>query len=369
MESKALIFIPDISGYTKFVNETETRHSKHIITELLEVIINANILKLQISEIEGDAVLFFLKGKPPKLTELLSQVKKMFLAFHTQVKIIERDNICQCGACRTAVNLTLKFITHYGTIEEITVQNFQKIMGSDVILTHRLLKNNIDEKEYFLITQNYFGTPNIPNTEIDPWVKFKDNSEKYEEFDIVQTRYTSLEEIRKEIPKPHGNAERSFHFTKPDFSIYIKAPMFLIYEILIDVNEKRNIGSEVKEITSDSKINRINATHKCVFEDFEIDFVTKSSEFNDKEIYFAEEGQMSKGTAFINIFKLEGENTRTKVSVKILPTKFTGKLPFFQKLISGMLSRLMIFKIRKATEESGKLFKDYCEKVALDRAS
>lgn len=30
---QTLLFIPDISGFTKFVNETEISHSEHIITE------------------------------------------------------------------------------------------------------------------------------------------------------------------------------------------------------------------------------------------------------------------------------------------------------------------------------------------------
>ncbi len=145
MESQALIFIPDISGYTKFITETETKHAKHIIIELLEVVIKADKLKMHVSEIEGDAVLFYRKGDPPKLSELISQAKKMFLDFHTHLKIIQRDNVCQCGACRSAVKLTLKFVSHYGSLEEVTIQNFSKIMGSDVILAHRLLKNSIDD--------------------------------------------------------------------------------------------------------------------------------------------------------------------------------------------------------------------------------
>ena len=31
-----LFFIPDISGYTKFISETEISHSQHIIQNLLE---------------------------------------------------------------------------------------------------------------------------------------------------------------------------------------------------------------------------------------------------------------------------------------------------------------------------------------------
>jgi hypothetical protein len=42
MENKGLIFIPDISSFTRFVNEMEIGHSRTIIQELLEILINAN---------------------------------------------------------------------------------------------------------------------------------------------------------------------------------------------------------------------------------------------------------------------------------------------------------------------------------------
>ena len=65
MAEQSLIFIPDISGFTKFVTETEITHSQHIISELINAIIIENSLNLKISEIEGDAVLFYRIGKPP----------------------------------------------------------------------------------------------------------------------------------------------------------------------------------------------------------------------------------------------------------------------------------------------------------------
>ena len=59
---QALLFIPDISGFTNFVSNTEVNHSKHIIKELLELLIKKNALNLKLAEIEGDA-LFFYKEK------------------------------------------------------------------------------------------------------------------------------------------------------------------------------------------------------------------------------------------------------------------------------------------------------------------
>ena len=70
MADNGLLFIPDISGFTKFVNETEIEHSRIIIEELLENIINSNKLGLHISEVEGDAILFYRFGDSPSIEEI-----------------------------------------------------------------------------------------------------------------------------------------------------------------------------------------------------------------------------------------------------------------------------------------------------------
>ena len=65
----SLLFIPDISGFTKFVNNTAAEHGRHIIAELLDLIIESNELSLTVSELEGDAV--FGSAQPLKLLVLL----------------------------------------------------------------------------------------------------------------------------------------------------------------------------------------------------------------------------------------------------------------------------------------------------------
>jgi hypothetical protein len=49
--ANTLIFIPDISGFTRFVNETEINHAKHIIEELLEVLIDSDEYSLFSNEL------------------------------------------------------------------------------------------------------------------------------------------------------------------------------------------------------------------------------------------------------------------------------------------------------------------------------
>ena len=42
MADSATILIPDISGYTEFLTQTELVHSSHIVNELFEAILAAN---------------------------------------------------------------------------------------------------------------------------------------------------------------------------------------------------------------------------------------------------------------------------------------------------------------------------------------
>lgn len=81
MENKGLLFIPDISGFTRFVNETEIGHTRLIIQELLETLINANQLGLDVSEIEGDAILFYKFGPPRNLLNCTNRLRKCFVHF------------------------------------------------------------------------------------------------------------------------------------------------------------------------------------------------------------------------------------------------------------------------------------------------
>jgi hypothetical protein len=160
MDNRGLLFIPDISGFTRFVSESEIEHSRFIIQELLEVLINANHIGLQVSEIEGDAILFYKFGEAPALPELYQQVEDMFCAFHRRLIAYDRRRYCQCAACSAAIQLTLKVVTHYGEFTGYQVQQFSKLIGKDVIVAHQLLKNDISKHEYWLVTDNL-----LPNQE------------------------------------------------------------------------------------------------------------------------------------------------------------------------------------------------------------
>lgn len=151
----AVIFIPDISGFSKFVNDIEILHGQEITAELLEEIINSDDLDFEVSEIEGDAILYYKIGDPISIEEIYLQSVKTLQKFHQKKAEVQKKRICQCNACSSVDRLSLKFILHFGDILLINVRQFKKLYGKGVILAHRLLKNNLSELEYILFTKDY----------------------------------------------------------------------------------------------------------------------------------------------------------------------------------------------------------------------
>ncbi len=195
--TQGLVFIPDISGFTRFVNETEINHSRVIIQELLELLINANKIGLEVSEIEGDAILFYRYGDIPDVQELYQQVENMFREFHSYLAGYDTHRFCQCKACMSAVHLSLKVITHYGEFTEYNVKNFNKLIGKDIIVAHQLLKNDIEQHEYWLLTQNLTtGKHLVPLTN---WMQWNHSIKKVDDGEIA-FHYTQLSELREELP-------------------------------------------------------------------------------------------------------------------------------------------------------------------------
>lgn len=196
MKQSGLIFIPDISGFTQFVNSVELKHSQHIIGELLEIILDANQMGLNVSEVEGDAILFYKLGESPNLEETYRQVEKMFLSFHKHLELYESQRTCHCNAYISAIHLSLKIITHYGEFTEFRIKDFLKLIGKDVIIAHQLLKNDIPQHEYWLITNGLSGGKSPE--EFTPWIKWDSGTKQVHENEI-SFHFAQLDYLKKKI--------------------------------------------------------------------------------------------------------------------------------------------------------------------------
>ena len=264
----ALIFIPDISGFTRFVTETEIDHARHIIEELLEILIDANKTGLEVSEIEGDAILFYRFGKAPESKELLDQVREMFNRFHTHLKNYETHRVCNCGACCTAHTLAIKFIAHYGDVAINTIRQYKKLFGKEVIVAHRLLKNDIDSREYSLFTQNLLeASPSWASLAGYSWSEVNQGEEAYDSGRIA-FHYISLEPLLSQVPPPMNEdyniqGKRSMVL---ETQFIIEAPFELVFNVIADVPWRSKWLPDVLEEFTDinSALTQSGQTHKCI---------------------------------------------------------------------------------------------------------
>ncbi|GAA5091351.1 DUF2652 domain-containing protein [Microbacterium yannicii] len=159
---RTALLIADIGGYTEYMgsHRMTLAHAEVNTARMLESIVRA-AHGFQLVEIEGDAAFLSRRAdaRDPDttLTDILRLAVMMHRAFH-----LERDyvvqNLCPCGGCRQARNLTLKFVAHVGDVAIQRIGGRSKLVGIDVILVHRLLKNSVGIPEYVLLTEELCRT-------------------------------------------------------------------------------------------------------------------------------------------------------------------------------------------------------------------
>ena len=152
-KEKTLICIPDISGFTRFMSEFDFDLASKVVPSLLNKIIYANEIGLKISEIEGDAVLFYKNGEIPSFEDLIQQCKYFYKEFYKQLEQLKVEYSNKEVAEKIPEVLGLKIIIHLGKdIGLVKIGNHIKMLGEDVIKAHKFLKNNVDSDEYILLS-------------------------------------------------------------------------------------------------------------------------------------------------------------------------------------------------------------------------
>jgi hypothetical protein len=180
------LVLADISGYTSFVANTELEHANVVISYLLEVIVDKMDSALTISKLEGDAVFAYIEDSKLQNGEsLLELIDQTYLAFRDQAETLHKEATCPCRACQAIPALDLKFMVHHGDFIIQKVAGIKDLLGTDVNLVHRLMKNQVSEstgwKGYALFTNQ--GLEHM-QTDKKPFVQ---QTESYEHLGDVET--------------------------------------------------------------------------------------------------------------------------------------------------------------------------------------
>ncbi len=143
---KGYLVLADISGYTFFLANTELDHAHLAISYLLETIVEKMGGALTISKLEGDAVFAYIEeSKLPEGQSLVKLIDQTYLAFRDRAETLYQGATCPCRACKAIPTLDLKFMVHHGDFIVQRVAGISDLVGSDVNLVHRLLKNSVSD--------------------------------------------------------------------------------------------------------------------------------------------------------------------------------------------------------------------------------
>lgn len=235
------LLLADISGYTSFVAGTELEHSHEILSDLLETICVKIEALLTLSKLEGDAVFAYApETKIQRGETLLELIEATYVAFRDRQLSIRRATTCTCNACQNIPSLDLKFIAHHGDYVVQQVRDIRELVGSDVNLIHRLLKNHVMEstgwRAYAMLTEQC-----LDHLQLDLEGAHV-QMEAYEHLGQVKTYNLDLHQRYREITE-----ERRIVIEEKDADVILRVdfptPLPLTWEWMQDPN-KRNLWTD-----------------------------------------------------------------------------------------------------------------------------
>jgi len=154
---RGCLAIGDIAGYTTYLAGVELEHSQDVLADLMGVVVMQMRGLLHLAKLEGDAVFCYNREDEATGPMLLTMTESCYSAFARRLMNIRLRTTCECDACRLIPRLNLKFAIHFGQYVAHDVAGSRELMGRDVIVVHRLLKNSVKEKTglrgYALYTQ------------------------------------------------------------------------------------------------------------------------------------------------------------------------------------------------------------------------
>lgn len=271
----ALLFIPDISGFTRFIQQSGSPLAPQLIADLLEILIEANLLDLEVSEIQGDAILFYRLGPPPPVQELVLQCRRIFLDFQNYVRLVERDLDSDLSAALRSHDLTIKIIVHFGRVSVAQIRQFTKLMGRDVIVVHRLLKNNITGSEYILLSDGYLNTQDPAEVARSfTWTRLLRGTCLYDYLGEICYRYAYLSPLRLLLnghqngtPAP-GSQRNALQVQRP-----IRVPAAYALRVISNFRLRPNWMPGVRDVHYDvTKAGRLGTSYKVQLNRGQIDF-------------------------------------------------------------------------------------------------
>ena len=147
MANKGFFIITDISGYTEYLTGSELDHANEILQSLFDAQLKALQHPFVLSGFRGDAIFMYV----PETNFVQSQsfieaLENFYIVFEATLQRMQYNTTCTCRACKNMSVLDLKMCIHFGEYLIQKLGDREELLGADVIVPHRMLKNHVIEK-------------------------------------------------------------------------------------------------------------------------------------------------------------------------------------------------------------------------------
>ncbi len=223
---KGIFVLADIGGYTAFLTDVGITHAKEITAHLLNGMFEVDSDTWRLGDVEGDC-LFVYSDSGVSSEDVFSYLRRLYERFRESLEDVISGSTCRCGACDRSGDLTLKFVVHGGEFDVEKIAGQQQLIGPDIVVAHRLLKNSVPIREYALVT--------APLAEIAEGSGFSvaKGRDDYDDIGVVDYVYVNFEEVREAFYK-----SQEIFLTEADadvaVSIEIDAPPDFVWSCIND---------------------------------------------------------------------------------------------------------------------------------------
>jgi uncharacterized protein YndB with AHSA1/START domain len=310
------LLIADISGYTAYLAGVELDHAQDILADLVGTVVTTLRPTFSLAKLEGDAAFMAAPEAEIDGSLLLDTIERCYFGFRRRRRDVRQATSCECDACVRIPDLNLKFVAHVGPVVRQQMAGLDELIGRDVIVAHRLLKNKVGEttnaSAYALLTDACTTAMGLEPMALG----MTPHTETYDVGE-VQGWVLDLERRWQE------EDQRARVFVRPEDTLLstsyeVAAPPAVVWEYLTTPGRRIEWMAGVTDVIQEATGNRraVGATNHCMHgKDAIVEEVLDWRPFD----YFTIRSivQTPDGPVGIpNTFELEPTSTGTRVSLR-----------------------------------------------------
>jgi len=335
MAQKGYFILTDISGYTEFLTKSELDHANDALQNLFDAQLAQIKHPFKISGFRGDAIFMYVPETDfCEPQTFLESLERLYFVFADTRRQMIYNTTCTCRACQNISRLDLKMVVHHGEYIVQKLGDREELLGPDVIVPHRMLKNHVIERtgieSYALFSEAAVEASHL----LDLAYPLVSHLETYEHLGEIKMQVLDLHKVWER------EQEKNRLFVTPEeawltFEWNSPHPLSTVWEYMTTPRlEKQWAGYDLVERT-DSQGGRLRSesTYHCAHG--ELEFFNKILDWKPLE-YVSLEQSISIGIKVVETRQVHEITTGTKIIFTIREPEVPVTEEIKQALVEGM---------------------------------